>query len=89
MQDVVEHLEAVGPATWGLTPRAAVSPMKASPVLRTYSVGVVIGPRFAGGRTARYQLSAAVSAPGSEKRSRYRPVAFNQRAYSPGVVPST
>jgi hypothetical protein len=33
----------------GLTPRAAVSLMKASPVLRTHSVSVVIGPRFAGG----------------------------------------
>jgi hypothetical protein len=38
-------------------------------MLHTYSVGVVIGPRFAGRRIVRYQLSAAVSAPGSEKRS--------------------
>jgi len=37
-----------------------------------YSVGAVIGPLFAGRRIARYQLSAAVSAPGSANRLTYR-----------------
>ena len=36
-------------------------------MLHTYSVGVVIGLLFASRRIARYQLSAAVSAPGSAK----------------------
>src|SRR6516164_1057389 len=50
--------------------RAATGPMNSSPVLHTYIVGTETGPRTAGGRIARYQFSAAVSAPGDENRRR-------------------
>jgi len=87
VQDIVEHLEAVRASYIGLDPAPrglADESVAGAPHVER---GCRDRPAFRRGRIARYQLSAAVSGPGSEKRSSYRPVAFNQRGYSPDVPP--
>jgi hypothetical protein len=69
VRDTSEHLEAVRAYNIALEVARRRLADAGIAMLHTYSVGVVIGPRFAGRRIVRYPVERRGSAPGSEKRS--------------------